>query len=498
MRVDYKKFPDIPPHCQLNAKPNRPGEFQVFRENRVLDPATGKKKTVRETIGIIKNDQFTFSALWLERQEHLKLLEEVEQLRKVVGNDGLARTKELAQVSEKVQNQIQDAVKEAKIEARDSRRTVFPLESIVIGALASALSGASSCSDICQVINNNRDRYSFCFKNFPYQEMTHDVVYRAFMKVNADRFDSFYQDILSPMIQATPYRIISGDGQAIRATGLSEKEDSSASDRAYMLMNFYDSTNHVCLAQKLIAKKTNEITVGPKMLENLDIRNAVVTADAMSCQIGFVNAVLKGGGDYCLSLKGNQDRSWSEVSHLFATVNRDLIAEYIEGVDLAHGRIENRAVSVIRGNLLSAEIKQKWSGLADGCIVRVRRTVESKRTKEKSVEDNYYISSIPPAETAAERLCSVIRTHWAVENKLHWVLDVDFNQDRIQAKDQNYITNRAALNKLALAMLEHYRYWLWEKNLVKTLPTIRQMQMRCRNFDEALQCIACSQGLLLK
>ena len=89
MRVDYKKFPDIPPHCQLNAKPNRPGEFQVFRENRVLDPATGKKKTVRETIGIIKNDQFTFSALWLERQEHLKLLEEVEQLRKVDGNDGL-------------------------------------------------------------------------------------------------------------------------------------------------------------------------------------------------------------------------------------------------------------------------------------------------------------------------------------------------------------------------------------------------------------------------
>lgn len=60
MRVDYKKFPDIPPHCQLNAKPNRPGEFQVFRENRVLDPATGKKKTVRETIGIIKTQNLGF------------------------------------------------------------------------------------------------------------------------------------------------------------------------------------------------------------------------------------------------------------------------------------------------------------------------------------------------------------------------------------------------------------------------------------------------------
>ena len=498
MRVDYDKFPDIPPNCQLNSKPNRPGEFQVFRENRVLDEKTGKKKTVRETIGIIKNDKFSFSELWLERQEHRRLLEEVETLRKLVGKNALSHTNDLAQISEKIQNRVQDAAKDAGIEARDCRRTVFPLEPIVIGALASALSGASSCSDICQVINNNLDRFRFFFKNFPCQEITHDVIYRAFMKVQAARFDSFYQDILSPMIQATPYRIISGDGEALRATGLSEANAATAADRAYMLMNFYDSANHVCLAQRLIEKKTNEITVGPTMLESLDIRNAVVTADAMSCQVGFVNAVLKGGGDYCLSLKGNQDRSWSEVSHLFATVHRDQITEYADGEDLAHGRIESRIVSVIRGSLLSPEIKQKWAGLADGCIVKVRRKIESKRSGAKSSEDSYYISSIPQTDAAAEKLNAIIRTHWAVENKLHWILDVNFNQDRMQAKDENYITNRSALNKLALAMLEHYRYWLWEKNLVKTLPTIRQMQMRCRNFDEALQCIACSQGLLLK
>ena len=103
-----------------------------------------------------------------------------------------------------------------------------------------------------------------------------------------------------------------------------------------------------------------------------------------------------------------------------------------------------------------------------------------------------------PCASVAQKLYSIIRSHWAVENKLHWVLDVNFNQDRMQATDENYITNRAALNKLALAMLEHYRYWLWETGVVDTLPTIRQMQMRCRNFDEALQCIACSQGLLCR
>ncbi|WP_443743850.1 hypothetical protein [Sutterella sp.] len=102
MRVDYKKFPDIPPNCQLNAKPNRPGDFQVFRENHVLDEKTGKKKTVRETIGIIKNGQFSFGELWLERQEHRRLLEEVETLRKLVGKNALSQTNELAQISEKI------------------------------------------------------------------------------------------------------------------------------------------------------------------------------------------------------------------------------------------------------------------------------------------------------------------------------------------------------------------------------------------------------------
>lgn len=496
MKVDYTKFPEIPPRCQLNSKPSRPGQYQVFRENRVEDQTTGKKKTVRETIGLIKDGKFTFSPLWLERQEHLKLLEEVKLLRQLAGCNAKERAEELKTLSGRVKESIAEAAQKASIEQRDPERVTYPLEPIVVGALVSALSGASSCADISQTINSNKERFLFCFKDLPYQDVSHDIIYRAFMRVKAERFHAFYQDILSPMVQRTDCRIISGDGQAVKATGLSSGDEDDSSDRAYMLMNFYDSTNHVCLAQKLIEKKTNEITAGPSMLENLDIRNAVVTADAMSCQVGFVNAVLKGGADYCLALKGNQDRSWSEVSYLFATAHEDQIQTHADEETLMHGRIEKRTVSVIRGKLLSPEIRQKWSGLADGCVVKVRRTVEYKRSGKKTSEDSYYISSVVPDEGAARKLCSIIRGHWAVENRLHWVLDVNFNQDRMQATDENYITNRAALNKLALAMLEHYRFWLWEHNFVQALPSIRQMQMRCRNFDEALRCIACSQGLL--
>ena len=95
MKVDYKQFPEIPPKCQLNSKPGRPGEYQVFREHREEDPATGKKKTVRETIGLIKDGNFVMSKLWLERQKHQKLLEEVRMLRELVGADALTRANKL-------------------------------------------------------------------------------------------------------------------------------------------------------------------------------------------------------------------------------------------------------------------------------------------------------------------------------------------------------------------------------------------------------------------
>jgi len=182
--------------------------------------------------------------------------------------------------------------------------------------------------------------------------------------------------------------------------------------------------------------------------------------------------------------------------NLFATTHSDQIVEFDGGVELNSGRIEHRIVSVIRGALLCEEIKDKWPDLANGCIVRVRRTCERKRSSHVSTEDSYYISSLPFGPGATKRIAGVIRAHRQIENALHFRLDVNFDQDRMQAHKVDYITNRAALNKVALAMLENYRYWLWDKGLEKTMPSVRQTQMRCRRLEEAVQCTACSQGLL--
>ena len=242
MQVDYAAFPDIPPNCQLNPNKNRPGTYQVFRESRVTDEKTGKRKTKRETIGQIKDGKFVWSELWLERQRYAELQEEFEQLKASIGAKALEKAQQTKALSEKVQARVGKLGAEAGLETCDEKRVVYPLEPIVLGAMMCALSDSTSCADIAQFINGHKDSFAKMYEGFPEGELTHDTVYRAFMCVQSEKFDAFYRKIVAPLIKKTTYRVICGDGQAVRATGLFD-EQKQALKGAYMLMNFYDATN---------------------------------------------------------------------------------------------------------------------------------------------------------------------------------------------------------------------------------------------------------------
>ena len=259
-----------------------------------------------------------------------------------------------------------------------------------------------------------------------------------------------------------------------------------------MLMNIFDANARVCLVHRLIPKKTNEMTVGPELLASLDIRGAVVTADAMNCQVRFVTRVLASGADYLISLKGNQDKTNSEAINLFATTHEDRIVTYKGEVELAHGRIEQRTIEILPGRLASPMLKEKWQGLESGSFVRMRKVVTNKKTEQTSDEYSYYVTSLSCCQDCARRILSVVRAHWTIENNLHWVLDIYWNQDRMQASNASYISNRNLLNKLALAMLEHYRVWLYDKGLVPDNRdiSIPALQARCANPKYAIECLA--------
>lgn len=489
MKVDYSKYPEIPKGCSTNYNKAR-DVYQVYIDHRVYDPELGKKVNRRETIGQIKKGVFTFSKLYKERQKNAKL---TQQLAKTDQEDQKFTNK-----TENLVNRLDEVIVEAKLDSRQQTKVIYPLEPLALAALASALTGCTDCQSICQLLNENRTFFRRFYPQLPDTEVTHDLVYRSLYKTKPEQFDLFFQKMIAPMVHITKDRVIAGDGQAIRASTAARNNEATEEQyrrRGFMLMNFYDSTNRVCLSQRLIDSKTNEITVGPEMLKAMNIQGCIVTADAMSCQMTFAQAVLDAGADYCISLKGNQDRSCKEVQCLFGTTHSDQIERYEAPIELDHGRIENRTVSVIRGGLLSDLIKEKWAGLKIGCIVQIRSRTTDKSSGKDSFEERYYISSLPAEKRTAERLCNIIQAHWSVENKLHWALDIHFDQDRIQAGDTRYIANRVAVNKLALAMLENYRYWLWSTNKTKEVMSIRSTMQHCRSLHRAIECIAWSQGI---
>lgn len=485
MKADYTKFPDLPLGCSLNYN-EKTDSYQVYREQRV------NGVIVRESVGSIKNNVFKKSKLFEASEKIHALRVENENLKAQLANQEATNQ----EIRENISRVIHEKVEAHALDSRQQTKIVYPLSPIMLGALACALSGQTDCVFIANFINNHLASFAKTDPGMELRAVTHDVVYRALMKIDPEHFQAFYQSVLAPMLIRTDgLRILAGDGQAVRATGLTS-EDKPELHGARMTMNFYDVQSRACVAYALINEKTNEITAGPELLEKMDLRESVVTADAMSCQMGFVDLVMRKGGDYCLSLKGNQDKSFEEVKFLFHSKSTSEPIVWRSDVELEHGRIETRTVRILPGAGLSLPILAKWKGLANGSIVQVIRESMKKSTRKNSTDESFYITSLPPEPTGAADIARIIRSHWAVENNLHWMLDVHFLRDRTQAKSPYYIANRVALNKMALAMIENYRYWLWDKGRTREVLSINATMHRCQSLEHAFECISCSQGLL--
>lgn len=512
-KPDLSQYPEIPQGCLINENKTF-GLFQIYRNISIKDPITGKVKHTRETIGSIKNGIFTFSKTYLLAEQNRELSSKIDSMSAVnqvtletnsqkscerasvpASKDHDDKKPELS-IEDRICQKLNEALNKTNFDERNPGRIEIPMLTIVLGSIMSALCGDTGCVEISEAINR---RFKTFFQENNLSELvvdncSHDTVRKALMLVEPESLNSLYAELISPLLK-TCDRIIAADGQAIKATGKTSPEDENKHG-IYMLMNFYDATNRVCLYHRLIQHKENEITVGPDSLRKLNLKGAVVTADAMSCQVEFVNAVISKGADYCLSLKGNQNKSFDEIRYIFNSTNSDQIIKYEPEVEKDHGRIEQYKVSIIRGSLLSPVIKEKWLGIEGGSLVKIERNSTKQTTNKDSWEERYYITSLPPENDAAKRISEVVRTHWKIENNLHWCLDVRFSQDRMQANNPNYIANRSALNKLALAYLENYRFWLWNKGYEKKVISINQLQKRCYDPKMALECVASSLGIV--
>lgn len=326
----------------------------------------------------------------------------------------------------------------------DPRRTIkghylYPLQEILLLTISAVLSGFKDWTTI-QTFGENKLDWLRQF--YPYQEgiPSHDVLGKLFKRLNPDVFGECFVDWINQVSSLTEGEVVAIDGKSICGSADSEKPKS-----AVHIVSAYASDNRVCLGQKAVDTKSNEITAIPKLLELLTIKGCVVTIDAMGCQTGITKDIIKSGADYVLAVKGNQNELFEQVKKMFS-IHKPVNTH--ESVEVGHGRVETRVCQAI-DDLTFMDDMASWVKLQS--VVRVQSERFFKKNSKTTKDERYYISSLP---ADAQKLNQIIRQHWSIENNLHWSLDVIFKEDSSLKKKDFSALNFSIINKVALAMLE--------------------------------------------
>ena len=212
------------------------------------------------------------------------------------------------------------------------------------------------------------------------------------------------------------------------------------------MVSAWAEQNHLVLGQTKVCEKSNEITAIPRLLELLVIKGCIVTIDAMGCQKEIASKIIEKEADYLLALKGNQGYLLEQVEDSFRFMPVD---DFDEQVEAGHGRIETRRCTVI-STLSMIEVKQEWISLQSLVKIESERYIKSTGKTEK--ETRFYISSLSPNAKLINRS---VRAHWGIENSLHWVLDVGFNEDDSRKRTGFAAQNYSLLNRIALNLLKN-------------------------------------------
>ena len=380
------------------------------------------------------------------------------------------------------------AVLDASGNLSDPRRAccvVYPLDIALFVVLMAGFSGVTSNYAIAEFWKTHHAVFQRWFPDFPESDPSHDTVRRLIMILGKHNGKELLERLTKPLLSELSERVVAVDGQAVRAAGHGE-------DGSRYLLNVYDSDNGVCLSQWLIGSRENEIVHAANLISTLDLRGAVVTCDAMNTQVKFAQTVIQKGADCCLAVKANHPHLHDFIQKLFASANASKIAKTDEKIDLGHGRIETREIRVLPGSLIEIdkETVKAWKWLPDGCLVEARTTrVEKKNPENSSSDTRYYITTLNFDEQyIAPRLMRIIRQHWGIENSLHWVLDVTFNQDRTQCTNADYLLGRTSLTKIVNNILSKIQTDE-EERTGKNAPSKPVLMARMSNLDAALQSL---------
>src|SRR5262245_5536851 len=312
---------------------------------------------------------------------------------------------------------------------------------VLLIALAAVLCGAESCADMAD-FGQSKEGLLRLVLQLEHGIPSHDTFSRVSRLLDPQAFERAFRQFMAAFAKAHKLNlsgVVAVDGKALRRA-----YERGGKTSPLHLVNVFAVDARMALAQRK-APGRDETKGALEALELLDLEGSIVTADALHCRRGFAAAVLERGGDYALTIKANCRPLFKAVTRQFTQSGKRSSTKQIE--PLAHDRSEARCATVIRNTSL-AEL-HRFPGIAAVGRITLRRRLRGQHADTPLVR--YYVLS---KYMSPKRLLQVTRSHWGIENQLHWVLDVHFSEDRSRARKDNAPENLALVRKLALNILQ--------------------------------------------
>jgi predicted transposase YbfD/YdcC len=340
---------------------------------------------------------------------------------------------------------------------RIDRHKLHSLSDILLIVFSGSICGAESWEDFAEFGEMKLD-YLRRFTALENGAPSKNTLHRVISSINPEQFkECFHQWVQG--VHRELGDVIAIDGKVLRGSF-----DKATEQSAIHMVSAFSTSTKLVLAQQKVDEKSNEITAIPKLLDMLMLKGAVVTMDAMGCQKSITQNIIDAKGDYAIAVKGNQKKLHDQLKTHF---NNTFDMQHHKKVDVNFNQENNRNRVEERLCLATSDIgwlegKENWAGLKSVIVVESKRTINDRT----SVEKRYYISSL---EADAEKLNSIARAHWGIENSLHWVLDMTFGEDASRNRLNDAPENMALIKHVVLNQLQAAKPHFKKRTSIKGL-----------------------------
>ena len=332
----------------------------------------------------------------------------------------------------------------------------YPLEEIILITFLAVLGNAATWVEI-ERFGRSKERWLKKFLRLKNGIPSHDTFRRVFGLIDKEELqDATVQFLLANLqeikrslkIKDAGLRQICVDGKEQKGTGRKYAYEEEKV-RNLQTLHVYDATNEICLYSEAISEKTNEIPVAREILGKMNLKDCVVTFDALHTQKETVGIIAERKGDYVGGLKGNQPLLMKEAEAMFTekemTKIREKGTDFYESLEKSHNQVERRRI-YLKKVKKNQTVYLEWKKLK--CIVCFEKQIKDVISEKTTTEVRYYMTSLSDAEAVAE----AIRGHWGVENKLHWHLDYSMGEDNNTTMDKTAFNNLSLINKMVLSL----------------------------------------------